>query len=396
MLKQRISQKSIIEEYKLLEGAGSLFRIRMNENWILRYKDHLQKKIIKKELNHTDFEDALSEALSVLRMFEAIEAVKMPDNIYTFSELVENFLTFQRERILNNEISNNRYTVIEIQIKKHFINFVGDGDRKKGLVTIANFFSADSMNYYPAFRSNSEKAVSSITIKNEMNSIKLFLNWCNRYYFSNEKNISFDVQFQSDKKRKKGITPLEFFRIQAALKKWPDSAINDKDGYYRRVIRDFIFIQSSFLLSFSELKNMKWEDVNLIVKDQELTARLTINTGKKSRVISAREGHLFFHIKTYSKFTDKSHYIFCDQKENTIINNNTYFYYLKKLMDELKIDKTNRNLGFDDFKTMGIVLKIKNGLSLFEIAEITGDNYINLYKKFAEGDLSDMLNKTFK
>ena len=239
MLKQRISQKSIIEEYKLLEGAGSLFRIRMNENWILRYKDHLQKKIIKKELNHTDFEDALSEALSVLRMFEAIEAVKMPDNIYTFSELVENFLTFQRERILNNEISNNRYTVIEIQIKKHFVNFVGDGDRKKGLVSIANFFSADSMNYYPAFRSNSEKAVSSITIKNEMNSIKLFLNWCNRYYFSNEKNISFDVQFQSDKKRKKGITPLEFFRIQAALKKWPDSAINDKDGYYRRVIRDF-------------------------------------------------------------------------------------------------------------------------------------------------------------
>ena len=65
-------------------------------------------------------------------------------------------------------------------------------------------------------------------------------------------------------------------------------------------------------------------------------------------------------------------------------------------MEELKIDKTNRNLGFDDFKTMGIVLKIKNGLSLFEIAEITGDNYINLYKKFAEGDLSDMLNKTFK
>jgi hypothetical protein len=52
MLKKRISQKSIIEEYKLLEGAGSLFRIRMNENWILRYKDHLQKKIIKKELNH--------------------------------------------------------------------------------------------------------------------------------------------------------------------------------------------------------------------------------------------------------------------------------------------------------------------------------------------------------
>ena len=68
MLKKRISQKSIIEEYKLLEGAGSLFRIRMNENWILRYKDFIQKKIIKKELNHTDFEDALAESLSLFNL----------------------------------------------------------------------------------------------------------------------------------------------------------------------------------------------------------------------------------------------------------------------------------------------------------------------------------------
>ena len=141
---------------------------------------------------------------------------------------------------------------------------------------------------------------------------------------------------------------------------------------------------------------MKWEDVSLIVTDKELTARLTINTGTKNRIISAREGHLFFHVKTYSKFTEKQHYVFCNQFENSIIKNNTYFYYLNKMMEELNIDKTNRNLGFDDFKTMGIVLKIKNGLSLFEIAEITGDNYINLYKKFAEGDMNDMLNKTFK
>jgi hypothetical protein len=60
-----------------------------------------------------------------------------------------------------------------------------------------------------------------------------------------------------------------------------------------------------------------------------------------------------------------------------------------------KIDKTNRNIGFDDFKTMGIILKIKNGLSLFEIADITGENYINLYKKFNDFDLKDVINKSF-
>ena len=64
-------------------------------------------------------------------------------------------------------------------------------------------------------------------------------------------------------------------------------------------------------------------------------------------------------------------------------------------MHDLKIDKKDRNIGFDDFKTMGIILKIKNGLSLFEIAEITGENYINLYKKFNNIDLKDVINKTF-
>ena len=92
---------------------------------------------------------------------------------------------------------------------------------------------------------------------------------------------------------------------------------------------------------------------------------------------------------------DKDNYVFSKFLENNIIDNNIYFYYFNKLLQDLKIDKKERNIGFDDFKTMGIILKIKNGLSLFEIAEITGENYINLYKKFNDVDLKDVINKTF-
>ena len=92
---------------------------------------------------------------------------------------------------------------------------------------------------------------------------------------------------------------------------------------------------------------------------------------------------------------DKENYVFSKFLEDDLINNNVYFYYLNKLLEDQKIDKTNRNIGFDDFKTMGIILKIKNGLSLFEIADITGENYINLYKKFNDLDLKDVINKSF-
>jgi len=92
---------------------------------------------------------------------------------------------------------------------------------------------------------------------------------------------------------------------------------------------------------------------------------------------------------------DKENYVFSKFLEDDLINNNVYFYYLNKLLEDQKIDKKNRNIGFDDFKTMGIILKIKNGLSLFEIADITGENYINLYKKFNDLDLKDVINKSF-
>ena len=64
-------------------------------------------------------------------------------------------------------------------------------------------------------------------------------------------DFNFSIKIKTTRNKRKGITPLEFFRIQAALKKWPDSSSSSKDSYYKKVIRDFIFIQSSFLLSFS-------------------------------------------------------------------------------------------------------------------------------------------------
>ena len=395
MTLKRISQKSIAEEYKLFDNVATLFRLRMSESWILRYKDTIAKKTIKHPLNINSFEDALKESIVILRSLQTFNGVKSFDESYLLAELIDNYFIYQNERVLNSEISKSRFTVIEIQIRKHFVNFIGNGNKYLGLIKVANNIDPDLFNNYFSFRLSVDPTVSYVTIKNELNCFKSFLSWCNLYYFKNTKNFSFPLKIKTEKSKRKGITPLEFFRIQAALKKWPDKASSSKESYYKKVIRDFIFIQSSFLLSFSELKKIKWEDVSLVVKDQELTAKLTISNGKNKRIVSSRDGHFLFHIKTYSKMLEKDNFVFSKFLENCVIDNNIYFYYFNKLLHDLKIDKKDRNIGFDDFKTMGIILKIKNGLSLFEIAEITGDNYINLYKKFNNIDLKDVINKTF-
>ena len=395
MLLKRISQKSIAKEYIIFDNVATLFRLRMNEFWFLKYKDISSNKLIKQSLNTKNFEEALRISLLSLRSLSSFDSVKSFDKFFLLSELIDNYLVFQNERVLNFEITKLRYNVLEIQLRKHLVNFIGNGNKFHGLLMVVNNIDADIFKNYFSFRMNSEKKLSSNTLKNELNCFKNFFSWCNKYYFYNSKNFIFPKEFKKTNSKRKGITPLEFFRIQAALKRWPDKALSDKDSYYKKVIRDFLFIQSSFLLSFSELKKIKWEDVSLIVKDQELTAKITIKNGKNIRVVSSRDGHYLFHIKTYSKMLDKENYVFSKFLEDDLINNNVYFYYLNKLLEDQKIDKTNRNIGFDDFKTMGIILKIKNGLSLFEIADITGENYINLYKKFNDLDLKDVINKSF-
>ena len=392
---KRISKKAIAEEYALFNDVASIFRLRMSDNWILRFKDLIDKKTVKHQLNSSNFEDTLKEALTILRSLQSFNAVKDLENQFLLIELVNNYLIYQNERVLNNEISAARLKVIDIQIRKHLVNFLGNGNKNIGFLTIVNEIDVSQFNEYHVFRLKHDKKVSSVTIKNELNCFKNFFSWCNTYYFMNSKNFNFSIKIKTSKNKRKGITPLEFFRIQAALKKWPDSSSSSKDSYYKKVIRDFIFIQSSFLLSFSELKKLKWDDVSLLVKDQELNAKLTIDNGKSKRIVSSREGHFLFHIKTYSKAIEKHNYVFSKFLKDEMIDNNTYYFYFNKIMSELKIDKTNRNIGFDDFKTMGIILKIKNGLSLFEIAEITGENYINLYKKFNDIDLKEVINKTF-
>lgn len=395
MLLKRISQKSIAEEYVLFDNVATLFRLRMNDFWILRYKDTLSNKSIKQPLNTRNFEEALKISLLSLRSLQSIDCVKSFENLYLLSELIENYLTLQNERFLNLEISKSRYSVIGIQLRKHLVNFIGNGNKYIGLISIVNNIVPDIFKNYLSFRMNGDKTVSAITAKNELNCFKNFFAWCNKYYFNNSKIYIFPKDIQSKNSKRKGINPLEFFRIQAALKKWPDNANSPKESYYKKIIRDFIFIQSSFLLSFTELRKIKWKDVSIVVKDQELNAKITIDSIKGNRIVTSKDGHFLFHIKTYSKMLEKNNYVFSKFLEDDLIDNNTYFYYLNKLLQDLKIDKSNRNIGFDDFKTMGIILKIKNGLSLFEIADITGDNYINLYKKFNDTDLKDVINKTF-
>ena len=395
MLLKRVSQKSIAEQYALYDGIASLFRLRMSDKWILRYKDLLAKKTVKYDLNIDNFEDALRKASEFLRSINKFNGIKSLEDSFMLSELIDNYLIYQNERVLNNEISQLRLKVIELQLRKHLVFFIGNGNIKAGLVYLVNNIQANVFNNYFSFRLSFDKKLSSITIKNELNCFKSFMQWCNKYYFQNSKNYTFTENFKTEKSKRRGLTPLEFFRIQAALKKWPESSSSSKETYYRKVIRDFLFIQSSFLLSFSELKNLKWSNVSLIVKDQELNAKLTIDYDDKKRIVSSRDGHYLFHVKTYSNLVEKDNFVFSKFLKNEIIDNNIYYYYFNKLLQDLKIDKKNRNIGFDDFKTMGIILKIKNGFSLFEIAEITGDNYINLYKKFNNDDIKDVINKTF-
>ena len=128
MLLKRISQKSIAEEYIIFDNVATLFRLRMNEFWFLKYKDITSNKLIKQSLNTKNFEEALRISLLSLRSLSSFDSVKSFDKSFLLSELIDNYLVFQNERVLNFEITKPRFNVLDIQLRKHLVNFIGNGN----------------------------------------------------------------------------------------------------------------------------------------------------------------------------------------------------------------------------------------------------------------------------
>ena len=79
---KRISQKSIAEEYALFNDVASLLRLRMSDDWILRYKDLIDKKTVKHFLKSTQFDDALRESLQILRSLQSYNAIRDIEDRY--------------------------------------------------------------------------------------------------------------------------------------------------------------------------------------------------------------------------------------------------------------------------------------------------------------------------
>ena len=152
MLLKRISQKSIAEEYIIFDNVATLFRLRMNEFWFLKYKDITSNKLIKQSLNTKNFEEALRISLLSLRSLSSFDSVKSFEKSFLLSELIDNYLVFQNERVLNSEITKPRYNVLEIQLRKHLVNFIGNGNKFHGLLMVVNNIDADIFKNYFSFR----------------------------------------------------------------------------------------------------------------------------------------------------------------------------------------------------------------------------------------------------
>ena len=179
---KRVSKKAIAEEYTLFNDVASIFRLRMTDVWVLKYKDLVEKKTIKLSLKPNNFDDALREALSILRVLQSFNAIKDLEDNFLLIELIDNYLIYQNERVLNSEISLSRLKVIEIQLRKHLLNFIGGGNKSIGCISVVNNIDGNQFNDYAIFRLKNYENVSSVTIKNELNCFKSFFSWFSSFF----------------------------------------------------------------------------------------------------------------------------------------------------------------------------------------------------------------------
>lgn len=377
-MKTKRSQKlpCITHKHLIYGGPAMICRYRhCGDNFYFRMWIPNEKKILQHSLKTNDLDLAKQKAE---RDFIRIQGkVQSGEKLFslTAEELREEFLSHTKSNLVDTgRLSKGRLANIGYQTK-HYLEFVGVRERIHSI-------PPETFQDYVAFRRKEQKDIRFGTIRNEQITIASMYKWAvKRGLISINQSPVFErIKVPSDEGKREGISIQEYRRLCAVSRHWYKKA-NDasKQGelwYYRRLLHDFIVLQSNFGFRTGELYALRWEDVE-IYKDG--TARVYISAEnskvRKKRMVTSRRGDVFARIKSYSKYTAPQDFIFSSFYKNRQWNRQMLYRFFRLLVKEVRAcygDEFDAGRVLYGLRHLYISVKLLGGADPWAIARITG------------------------
>ncbi len=155
----------------------------------------------------------------------------------------------------------------------------------------------------------------------------------------------------------------------------------------KQFFRDMVLLNANNLMRIGELRQLKWGMVKNIKKGKdfytqyELPAAICKN--RKSRTFVTRGGEYINRIKTYSNFTDKDDFVFCNNDDGQQISKTELYRMWADVMEGIDLENyKKRKITFYSLRHFAITGRLYAGVRVYEIAKDTGTSLTYIEKHY--------------
>jgi integrase len=368
---------SLTAKHEVFDGKAVILRYRhCGDWWHFRMYVKGERRYIQESLRTKNFAAALDKAQEKFITEQA--RILAGEKIFsiTAEELRDRYLRHVKNRkVETGQLSEGRLTNITVHTR-HYLDFVG---KKSKIQNIDPKFFLD----YLVFRRKEKKDILLSTVRNEQITIASMYKFAVKEGLISHSSIpEFEtIKVPVDEGRREGLTLNEFRKLKQVSEQWhrrvPQTADKaEEQVYYRRLLHDFIMIQGHYGLRTGELRNLRWEDVEVYDNG---TARICIraeNTKvRKMRTATTRHTADFTRIKSYARYLGRRDFVFSAYHKNQQWPRLLLYKYFRELKEEVKAQYGEE---FDASKTLYglrhlfITKKLRLGHNPWEIARFTG------------------------
>jgi len=372
-------------EVYLMPRSGGVYQFRM---WIPD-----EKKYLRRSLKTTDKETAINRAEK--KVFEVHSDLATGRKLFgiTLGELVDRYLQWRWTDVEINRITKERWGTIRSQTNALL-------RVKKSELRVAEL---DENSFYDwrQMRSIDNPNVSLVTVRNETATIKQMFEYAYREGLSHFPTLNFrPLSIKKDEIGRRGTFTIEeydaligFMRQYVSKKHCADPIEREQ----RLVIRDYILLLSNTCLRVGELRQMLWSDIvdiKTVIDDLgqsvslvRMKVRAEISKVRNSREIITRGGEYLKRLKKNSEFIEPNHYLFSNKDGKHQLGTRVLYRHWFAMMEGIGIDNhQERKLSYYSLRHFGITMRLRVGVSIFDVAAMSGTSVGYIESHYAHID----------
>ena len=284
-------------------------------------------------------------------------------------------------------ITQGRKSTIKTQLN-HLLDFLGT-DRKLDTITRERY------KHYYLFRRRTHRNVKDITLLNERATIGHLYKWALEQGFINQNRLPVWSELKLvNVDSRTSFTIEDYKNLYNYLKNYTRNISDEIELYYRKLIRDFILIQSNTGLRFGEIRQLKWYCVSVIKgqnKYPNVQIRVPAEISKvKDRTAVGMRGDFSIELKHILSILTED-YVFADPKTGKLLDKRILYKMWHRIMEESGLKDSPNDYTYYCLRHTFATYRLQYGkIDIRTLAKIMGCSVTYIEKHYDNARVENM------